>query len=150
MKPSTNTILTFLFTLLTANPSGVSAQDQCISSAQALIPSCAQSCVVSAKSAIGCTVESDFACACRQPERMTKGNLALTGCILKACGGRNAPRSEISEGVKEVCGCATAVANAAKIVGEDVTLATPVRVEAAATTTWVAGSAAVTGSSFTA
>lgn len=88
----------------------VSAQAGCVSSAQSLVPSCGQSCLLSAKSALGCTVETDYACGCSQSSAL-QNNAALTQCVLSACDNNIETALQVSSGAQQICSCvATATA----------------------------------------
>lgn len=99
------------FAILAGLVATVYAQAGCVSSAQSLVPSCAQSCLLSAKSAIGCTVETDFACACSSSSAL-QNNQALTACVLSACNNNVQTALAASSGAEQICSCVATAAPA--------------------------------------
>lgn len=94
----------------------VSAQAGCVSSAQSLVPSCGQSCLLSAKSALGCTVETDYACGCSQSSAL-QNNAALTQCVLSACNNNIETALQVSSGAQQICSCVATAAAAGPTTG---------------------------------
>ncbi|TPX18055.1 uncharacterized protein E0L32_011874 [Thyridium curvatum] len=73
-----------LTTLFVAALSAAVATAQCNTSEPPPIPTCAQNCIASAASAIGCTSPTDFACQCKSASQFAP---QVTPCLISKCGG---------------------------------------------------------------
>ncbi|OCL10732.1 hypothetical protein AOQ84DRAFT_247092, partial [Glonium stellatum] len=82
------------------------AQSQCISVAEA-VPSCAQPCLASAGSAVGCVAATDYTCKCTSSAAIRS---VAQGCVLSACGTATAPSVQAS--LSAVCECVGTVPTA--------------------------------------
>ncbi|KAF2091545.1 hypothetical protein K490DRAFT_60982 [Saccharata proteae CBS 121410] len=81
----------------------VSAQAGCLSSALSLIPACGQQCLLSAQQAVGCTVETDFACGCSNSAKIM-AMTEVTSCVLASCTNIQTAL-QVQSGAVEICQC---------------------------------------------